>query len=85
MTMGNVTVNISFQEKLLQEIDAEAARESRSRSELLREAARGYVRRQKQWDAVFQLGDHLSQNLGLKPSDVGTAIRETRKRKRNGS
>ena len=36
----NVTVNISFQDTLLGEIDTEAKRESRSRSELLREAAR---------------------------------------------
>ena len=38
--MGNVTVNISFQDSLLADIDAEAKWESRSRSELLREAAR---------------------------------------------
>jgi metal-responsive CopG/Arc/MetJ family transcriptional regulator len=38
--MGNVTVNISFQDSLLADIDAEAKREARSWSELLREAAR---------------------------------------------
>ncbi|MCH2342811.1 MAG: ribbon-helix-helix domain-containing protein [Pseudomonas sp.] len=38
--MSTVTVNISFQNDLLAAIDAEAKRESRSRSELLREAAR---------------------------------------------
>ena len=41
-TMRNLTVNISFQDRLLAEIDAEAKRESRTRSELLREAARLY-------------------------------------------
>ncbi len=59
--MGNLTVNISFQDRLLAEIDAEAKRESRTRSELLREAARLYVRRQKQWERVFALGDELSK------------------------
>ena len=83
--MSNITVNISFQDKLLEEIDAEAARESRSRSELLREAARVYVRRQKQWDTVFELGDHISKNFNLKPSDVNATIREVRKHKRNKS
>ena len=83
--MSNVTVNVSFQDKLLEEIDAEAARESRSRSELLREAARVYVRRQKQWDSVFSLGDRVSERLNLNPSDVDEEVREVRKRKRNKS
>jgi len=59
--MGNLTVNISFQDKLLAEIDAEAKRESRTRSELLREAARLYVRRQRQWERLFALGDELAK------------------------
>ncbi|MBU0677656.1 MAG: ribbon-helix-helix protein, CopG family [Verrucomicrobia bacterium] len=83
--MSNVTVNISFQDRLLQEIDAEAARESRSRSELLREAARLYVRRQKQWDSIFRLADRVTKRRRLKQSDVSTAIREVRKSKRNRS
>ena len=83
--MSNVTVNISFQGKLLEEIDAEAARESRSRSELLREAARVYVRRQRQWDSVFSLGDDVSRRLGLKQADVDAAIRSARRGKRKRS
>lgn len=59
--MRTVTVNISFQGSLLAEIDAEARRESRSRSELLREAARMYVQRQRRWSGLFQLGDALQE------------------------
>lgn len=80
--MGNVTVNLSFQDTLLDEIDAEAARESRSRSELLREAARSYIRRQRQWDAVFALGDALVVREGLTEDDVDAAVRRVRKRKK---
>ena len=47
--MAAMTVNISFQAELLADIDAEAKREARSRSELLREAARLYVQRQRRW------------------------------------
>ena len=83
--MSNVTVNISFQDKLLDEIDAEAKRESRSRSELLREAARIYVRRQKQWDSVFLLGDRLAKRHQLKEDDVNAEIRGVRKRKHTPS
>ena len=83
--MSNVTVNISFQEKLLEEIDAEAAQESRSRSELVREAARMYVRRQQQWNRVFLLGDKLTKRHDLQPADVAAEIRSVRKRKRKAS
>lgn len=79
--MSNITVNVSFEDSLLAEIDAEAKRESRSRSELLREAARLYVRRQKQWDDVFALGDRQTALLGLKEADVTREIRAARKRK----
>lgn len=76
--MSNVTVNISFPDSLLAEIDAEARRESRSRSELLREAARGYIRRQRQWDAVFALGDAITGSERLTEADVDRAIRSVR-------
>lgn len=79
--MSNVTVNISFQDQLLAEIDAEAARESRSRSELLREAARLYVRRQKQWSDLFALGDRQAASAGLTEADVRREIKAVRKRR----
>jgi len=76
--MSNVTVNISFQDSLLAEIDAEATKESRSRSEFLREAARSYIRRQKQWDAVFALGDTIASSERLTEADVDRAIHGVR-------
>lgn len=79
--MSNVTVNISFQDQLLAEIDAEAARESRSRSELLREAARLYVRRQKQWSDLFALGDRQAARAGLTEADVRSETKAVRKRR----
>ena len=80
--MSNVTVNVSFEDSLLAELDAEARRESRSRSELLREAARLYVQRQKRWQAVFALGDRESARLGLTEADVEREIRAVRSRRR---
>jgi predicted transcriptional regulator len=79
--MRNVTVNISFQDVLLAEIDAEARREARTRSELLREAARLYVRRQKQWEQAFALGDGLSKQRNLTKGDVAREIRNVRRLK----
>jgi predicted transcriptional regulator len=79
--MGNVTVNVSFEDSLLAEIDAEAKRESRSRSELLREAARLYVRRRRQWDDVFAFADRQIAGLGLTESAVKEEIRAVRRQK----
>jgi CopG family transcriptional regulator / antitoxin EndoAI len=72
------TVNISFKEDLLAEIDRIARRESRSRSELIREAARSYIDRKKRWERIFDFGGKQARKYGLKEGDVETAIREQR-------
>ncbi|WP_416143555.1 ribbon-helix-helix domain-containing protein [Prosthecochloris sp. SCSIO W1102] len=78
--MSTVTVNISFQDSLLNEIDKTAKREHRSRSELIREAARLYIQRQCQWNDLFQLGDRISQKQQLTVKDVEKEITATRKK-----
>ena len=72
------TVNISFNSDLLSEIDRVADQESRARSELIREAARMYISRKKQWEKIFSFGARQSAALGLTQSDVGVAIRQNR-------
>ena len=47
------TVNISFQDDLLNAIDNVAKEEARTRSELLREAARIYIERKTQMGRYF--------------------------------
>jgi CopG family transcriptional regulator/antitoxin EndoAI len=76
--MAISTVNISFKEDLLAEIDRIARRESRSRSELIREAARSYIDRKKRWERIFVFGNKQAKKLGLKEGDVSSAIREQR-------
>jgi len=78
--MANVTVNISFQDSLLADIDEAATREARSRSELLREAARLYIRRQRQWSDLFAQGDRLAERHGLDEASVRKEIRAARRR-----
>ena len=72
------TVNISFNSDLLHEIDRVADQESRARSELIREAARMYISRKKQWERIFSFGARQSKSLGLTESDVSSAIRKYR-------
>ena len=81
-TVPTTTVNVSFQRELLAEIDAEAKREARSRSELLREAARMYVQRQRRWESLFALGDEATRTLGTAEGDVSTEIAAFREERR---
>ena len=81
--MAATTVNISFQAELLAEIDAEARRESRTRSELLREAARLYVDRQRRWESVFQLGDAVTRRANLNEADIEEEVSASRRQRRN--
>ena len=83
--MSAVTVNISFEKGLLADIDAEAKREARSRSELLREAARLYVQRQRRWKEAFALGDRLRRTRGLTEADVTQAVEAVRRERKSPS
>jgi predicted transcriptional regulator len=77
-SMSTVTVNISFQDSLLNEIDKTARKEHRSRSELLREAARLYIQRQQQWEELFRLGDQVTEQQQLTIRDVEEQIASVR-------
>lgn len=80
--MSASTVNISFQSGLLKEIDRQAQEEFRTRSELIREAARRYVESRRTWKSIFSLGARQAKLLGLKESHVSTAIQDYRQKKR---
>ena len=82
--MSNVTVNISFQDSLLRDMDQLAQSEARSRSELVREAVRAYIRRKKRWNGIFALGREVAKKKGLKPRDVPAEIAAYRKSKATG-
>jgi len=80
--MKTGTVNISFQESLLRQIDEMAREESRSRSELIREAARIYIERKKRWKDVFVFGEKQVRRLRLSERDVESEIGVYRRSKR---
>ena len=76
------TVNISFRKDLLERIDRVAAEESRSRSELIREAARTYITNKSRLATIFALGDRQVAELGLTEADVEAEIGSYRREKR---
>jgi metal-responsive CopG/Arc/MetJ family transcriptional regulator len=80
--MGTVTVNISFQDRLLANIDRIARSESRSRSELLREAARIYIERKERWNQIFDRTSMQSGKQALTERDVLDEISQYRSEKK---
>ena len=80
--MSSNTVNISFRKDLLEKIDQTAREESRSRSELIREAARMYIERKNKWKNIFNLGRDIASEKGISEDDVFKEIKNYRKSKR---
>jgi metal-responsive CopG/Arc/MetJ family transcriptional regulator len=80
--MKRATVNISFQKGLLREIDEVAREESRSRSEVIREAVRIYIERKKRWKEIFAFGQKQARCLRLTESDLESEIGVYRRAKR---
>jgi CopG family transcriptional regulator/antitoxin EndoAI len=79
--MAGSTVNISFSEELLAEIDKTAKQESRTRSDLIREAARLYIGRKNRWERIFSFGGRQARRLGLREEDISVEIRKYRAKK----
>ncbi len=79
--MKTNTINISFRSDLLSKIDNAAQEESRSRSELIREAARMYIERKSRWRSIFSLGDAATASQGLSSDDVEKEITSHRRSK----
>lgn len=67
--MQTQTINISIPKKLLTAIDKRAKKEIRTRSELLREATRVYLRRTATWDNIFKYGRKKAKELGIKSEE----------------
>ncbi|GHU75148.1 hypothetical protein FACS189461_0850 [Spirochaetia bacterium] len=80
--MAVSTVNISFQEDLLRQIDTIAQNEARTRSELIREAARLYIERKRKWESIYAYGESIAAQNNFTEEDVMKEIKQYRKEKR---
>jgi metal-responsive CopG/Arc/MetJ family transcriptional regulator len=72
------TVNISFRQDLLNQIDEVARTESRSRSELVREAARMYIERKRRMDSVIESIQETIRQRGITEEDVVAEVAAVR-------
>ena len=79
--MAVSTVNISFQDDLLKQIDQIAQNEARTRSELIREAARIYIERKNKWESIFTYGESLAAKYKFTEDDVNKEIEKYRAEK----
>jgi metal-responsive CopG/Arc/MetJ family transcriptional regulator len=75
------TVNISFKKDLLEKIDKTAKQESRTRSELIREAARLYIEQKRKWGQIFAFGSLQVSKLGLREEDIASETKKYRSKK----
>ena len=80
--MALSTVNISFRKDLLEQIDEVAKAEARTRSELIREAARLYIERKKKWESIFSYGESLSSRYKFTENDVAEEVVKYRNEKK---
>jgi len=83
--MALATVNISFNSDILQQIDEVAKQEARTRSELIREAARIYIERKKKWESIFAYGESLASKYGFTEEDVNNEIQNYRKKEKQSA
>ncbi|KQC11196.1 MAG: CopG family transcriptional regulator [Candidatus Cloacimonas sp. SDB] len=77
--MNTSTVNIAFRKDLLKMIDQIAKSESRSRSELIREAARMYIERKNRWKMIYDFGEKTAKANDISGDDILKEIKEYRK------
>ena len=77
--MATQTINISLPSDLLKSADRLAKKESRTRSELIREALRAYVKELSAWEDLFEYGRKQAKKLGIKPKDIPRLIDEYRR------
>lgn len=63
--MAIKTVNISFPDNLLREIDRFAKKEALSRSDVLRIGAKRYIRNLSEWQVLQEIGERKARRLGL--------------------
>lgn len=75
-------ITVSIMPELLERLNEIAKEESRTRSELLREALRRYIA-QKEWKRLQRYGQRQAAELGLKDQDVERLIDEYRNEQSN--
>jgi len=67
--MQSQTLNISLPKDLIKRVDELAKKEYKNRSELIREALRGYVEDKNEWEEIFEEGKKMGKKMGIKSEE----------------
>ena len=67
--MQTQTLNIALPKELVKKVDEVAKKEYRNRSELIRQAIRGYLEDRKDWDQIFRAGERAMKKMGIKSEE----------------
>ncbi len=71
-------ISVSIPPGMAKEVRRVAREESRTRSELFREALRQYIATRSRWRALQQYGAKQARKLGIKEDDIERLIDEYR-------
>jgi metal-responsive CopG/Arc/MetJ family transcriptional regulator len=80
--MALATVNLAFQDDLLQQVDQFARIEARTRAELVMDAIKLYIDRRQNWERIFISGENTAVKYGLAEEDVAQEVKNYRRKKR---
>ena len=76
-------INFSLLPEIVKEVDELAKEKKVSRSEILREALKQYIKSEKLWQKIYKIGEETAKNLNIKTEeDVERMVQEFRKEKR---
>ena len=78
MSRVSKVISVSIPPGMDREVQRVAREESRTRSELFREALRQYIATRSRWRALQQYGAKQVKKLGIKESDIESLIDEYR-------
>jgi metal-responsive CopG/Arc/MetJ family transcriptional regulator len=73
--MALATVNLAFQDDLLQQVDQFAQIEARTRTELVMDSIKLYIDRRQNWERIFISGENTAVNYGLAEEDVAQEVK----------
>jgi predicted transcriptional regulator len=79
--MAVATVNLTFQDELLARMDEVARDEARSLSELVYCSIEHYVRRKQKLHNLYEYGERIAAQNGIREDDVMNEIRAYRRSK----
>ncbi len=67
--MQTQTLNIALPKNLVKKVDERAKKEYKNRSELMREALRGYLEERDEWEQIFRAGEEAMKKMGIKSEE----------------